>query len=322
MFLPHQVSVVPHWTSRSLKRSRLQVVEQTTDASAGKLTFSQRLFSLVIILKSFGVYTVAINLRILCLLLAGLQCSLVMADTIMIDDFSTPFTFGSGHIATADNGSNFDYANAVANLYTPVSPTTNTATWQDPGGATSGFVGTSRKAVFQISSDFDESGTVSISNGALSFNTSALATLDSLKLIYEGMPQGKIDLANMSFFLINFKDPFAGSGSNLLVALSLTDASATTTAFLSNANLVNGDNVFDFRGTSLASINMSQVTKIAVNLSNSDLGNEFTIRNFSFSPVPESGAGILVGAVLSGLVVARRWRYRCGCSPVQTAAQS
>jgi hypothetical protein len=269
---------------------------------------------------------VATYLRMFSLLLAGLLLSSsLMADTIMIDDFSTSFTFTSGHIAT-DNGSSLDTFSGEAVLYNPYventqTPTSNTATWQDPGGAGSGFVGTTRKALFQISSLYDESGTVSISGGALSFNTSALATLDSLKFTYEGMPQGKIDLSNMSYFLINFKEPFAGSGNNLRVALSLTDASATSTAVLSNLNLVDGDNVFDFRGTSLASINMSQVTKIAVNLSNSDLGNEFTIRNYSFSPVPESGAGILVGAVLSGLVVARRLRNRCCSSPGQTAAQ-
>ncbi|MEI7700649.1 MAG: hypothetical protein WCK86_12695, partial [Planctomycetia bacterium] len=170
----------------------------------------------------------AIYQRIFILLLAGLQCSFVMADTLLIDDFSTNLLFrnqnGSGDqgvfgTVVSDYLGDPDYQINLGE--------TNTALWQDSG---SGIISGRRKGSISISSIPDSGGYFIINGGLLSANTDVNTVLSSLQMTYE-MPSGtKIDMSDWSYFVISFKDFDETARTHLRVALSVSDSASIADA--------------------------------------------------------------------------------------------
>lgn len=255
----------------------------------------------------------AIYQRIFILLLAGLQCSFVMADTLLIDDFSTNLLFrnqdglggpGAFGIPTSAlyQGSP-DYQINLAD--------TNTALWQDSG---SGIISTTRKGFASISSIPDSGGYFIINGGLLSANTDDDTSLSSLQMTYQMPLNTRIDMSDMSYFVIQFESLDATAQSHLRVALSVSDSAiiadavANPMASFSNQNLVVGSNSFDMRGAITRTINLSQVSSISISISSNVSGAEFRVDSFSLAPIPEPSPHIALAVVLAGCVLIRRLR--------------
>jgi len=255
---------------------------------------------------------VAIYQRIFILLLAGLQCSFVMADTLLIDDFSTNLLFRNQN----GSGGQGVFGTVVSEYlgdpdYQINLGETNTALWQDSG---SGIISTTRKGFASISSKPGSGAYFSISGGLLSTNTDDDTILSSLQMTYQMPSNTKIDMSDWSYFVIQFESLDATAQSHLRVALSVSDSAiiadavANPMATFSNQNLVVGKNAFDMRAATMRLGNIKQVSSLSISISSDLPGAEFRIDSFSLAPIPEPSPYIALGVVLAGCVLIRRLR--------------
>lgn len=249
----------------------------------------------------------ATHVRIFSLLLSGLIALPCMADTIVIDDFTTNLTFrnqnGSGTdgvLGNAESGYSGDPDFQVDLL------NTSTATWQDTG---TGIISGTRKA-FMSTTSVPYSGAYAIIQGGLmSVNPDVDTTLTSLKLTYEMPSPQKIDISNFTYFVVNLESFDASSQGQLRVAVTMSDAAHTATTYFSNPTLVTGSNVFDLRGTPvMTAIDYSQVQSLSIDISSTVTGTEFRIDSFSFAPVPEASMPVALGVGIAGFFTARKIR--------------
>ena len=249
----------------------------------------------------------ATHLRILSLLLSGLIAMPCVADTIMVDDFTTNLTFRN------QNGSGTDgvFGTEVAE-YLPAPDyqinlgETNTATWQDTG---SGIISGTRKAFMSITSVPNSGAYSIIKDGLMSVNPDVDTKLASLKLTYNMPSPQKIDISNFSYFVIHFESFDSSTQGQLRVAVTMSDAAHTATSYFNNPTLVTGDNRFDLRGTPvMTAIDYSQVQSMSIDISSTVTGTEFRIDSFSFAPVPEASMPVALGTGIAGFFTVRKIR--------------
>ncbi len=249
------------------------------------------------------------HVRILGLLLTGLIALPCAADTIMVDDFTTNLTFRN------QNGSGTDgvFGTVVSEyrsdpFYQVELGGTNTALWQDTGA---GIISGTRKVFMSITSEPSSGAYSIIKDGMISVNPDVDTTLTSLKLTYNMPSPQKIDISNFSYFVIHFESFDASAQGNLRVAVTMSDAAATATAYFNNPTLSVGDNIFDLRGTPvMTAINYRAVQSLSIDISATNTGTEFRIENFSFVPVPEASIPFGLGAAFTGYFAVQRVRRR------------
>lgn len=249
----------------------------------------------------------ATHLRILSLLLSGLMALPCVADTIMVDDFTTNLTFRNRNGSGADGVFGTEVSEYVSSPYYQINlGETNTATWQDSG---SGIISGTRKGFMSTTSVPDSGAYTIIKDGLLSVNPDVDTTLASLKFTYDMPSPLKIDISNFTYFVIHFESFDASSQGQLRVAVTMADAAHTATAYFNNPTLVTGDNLFDLRGTPvMTAINYSQVQSLSIDISSTATGTEFRIDSFSFVPVPEASMPVAIGVGIAGFFTARKIR--------------
>jgi hypothetical protein len=122
---------------------------------------------------------------------------------------------------------------------------------------------------------------------------------------------GKIDMSDMCFFVVDFYRPDLSAADHLRVSLSVTDSFNTMASVNFTEQITVGKpSSFALPSTSAwRSLIKSQVTRLDVSISADAAGTDFSIRSFSFAPVPEPRMATACG-ILSGLFALRLWKKR------------
>ena len=260
----------------------------------------------------------AMPCRLLLMLIAGVACSSVRADTILVDDFTTNLEFRSlagGAIGTGvftGSGSHYEAdPHKIVMEFLGSTETTSTAEWKDQaGGILIGGTSATRRGFMSASGSGGATTEFTIADGFADVNTGS-GKLTTLTLSYEADPGAKIDMSDRAYFVINFDFLDASAINNLRVSLSVTDSVNTMASFNYNQQISEAKpNSFALSSIpNWNSIIKSQVTRLDVSISADVAGTDFSIRSFSLAPVPEPASATVCG-ILSGLLAFRLWKKR------------